>query len=125
MAVTLSNNGLTLGSTTINDWDDVGGSGIATHWIRFIGTGTVAIRDSLNASSLTDNGTGDYTVSFTDNLSNANYGLVIGEGDWRNVGVINEAAITSSDYDILSRAPSNASFLDSSVNSVAVYGDLA
>ena len=42
-------------------------------WVNFNGTGTVAIRGSFNVSSVTDNGTGDYTVNFTNNLTDANY----------------------------------------------------
>ena len=37
--------------------------GIAKAWVNFNGTGTIAARDSENVSSLTDNGTGDYTVN--------------------------------------------------------------
>ena len=42
-------------------------------WVNFNGTGTVAIRASGNVSSITDNGTGDYTVNFTTALTDANY----------------------------------------------------
>ena len=42
-------------------------------WVNFNGTGTVAIRASFNVSSITDNGTGDYTVNFTNALADANY----------------------------------------------------
>jgi hypothetical protein len=42
-------------------------------WVNFDGTGTVAIRESGNVSSITDNGTGDYTVNFTTVLADANY----------------------------------------------------
>jgi hypothetical protein len=42
-------------------------------WVNFNGTGTVAIRASGNVSSITDNGTGDYTVNFTTALCDANY----------------------------------------------------
>ena len=42
-------------------------------WVNFNGTGTVAIRDSANVSSITDNGTGDYTVNFTNNMPDTNY----------------------------------------------------
>jgi hypothetical protein len=48
-------------------------------WVNFNGTGTVAIRASGNVSSITDNGTGDYTVNFSTNMPNANY-CVIGVG---------------------------------------------
>jgi len=47
--------------------------GLAKAWVNFNGTGTVAIRASLNVSSITDNGTGDYTVNFTNALADANY----------------------------------------------------
>jgi hypothetical protein len=42
-------------------------------WVNFNGTGTVAIRASGNVSSITDNGTGDYTVNFTTAIVDANY----------------------------------------------------
>jgi hypothetical protein len=48
-------------------------SGAAKAWVNFNGTGTVAIRASFNVTSITDNGTGDYTVNFTSALEDANY----------------------------------------------------
>jgi len=48
-------------------------SGLAKAWVNFNGTGTVAIRASFNVSSITDNGTGDYTVNFTTAMVDANY----------------------------------------------------
>jgi hypothetical protein len=42
-------------------------------WVNFNGTGTVAIRASGNVSSITDNGTGDYTVNLTTAMPDANY----------------------------------------------------
>jgi hypothetical protein len=47
-------------------------------WVNFNGTGTVAIRASGNVSSITDNGTGDYTVNFTTAMPDANYSVVGG-----------------------------------------------
>jgi hypothetical protein len=44
-------------------------------WVNFNGTGTVAIRASGNVTSITDNGTGDYTVNFTTAMPDANYGI--------------------------------------------------
>lgn len=49
-----------------------------TAWVNFNGTGTVSIRDSYNVSSITDNGTGDYTVNFASAMLNTNYSVVIG-----------------------------------------------
>ena len=51
--------------------------GLAKAWVNFNGTGTVAIRASLNVSSITDNGTGLYTVNFTTAMPDANYAVVI------------------------------------------------
>jgi hypothetical protein len=42
-------------------------------WVNFNGTGTVAIRSSGNVSSITDNGTGDYSINFTTAMPDLNY----------------------------------------------------
>jgi hypothetical protein len=42
-------------------------------WVNFNGTGTPAIRGSGNVSSITDNGTGNFTLNFTNALSDTNY----------------------------------------------------
>ena len=68
----------------------------AKAWVNFNGTGTIAIRDSFNTSSLTDNGTGAYTVTFTNNMSNGNYSFELSNG--RNVG-INADVISVMDSD--------------------------
>ena len=47
----------------------------AKAWVNFNGTGTIAIRQSGNVSSLTDNGTGDYTVNFTTAITDADYAV--------------------------------------------------
>ena len=44
-------------------------------WVNFNGTGTVAIRASGNVSSITDNGTGDYTINFATAMPDANYAV--------------------------------------------------
>jgi len=61
-------------------------SGVAAAWANVKGDGTAAINDSANASSLTDNGTGDYTLGFTNSFGNITY--VVGG---------NAAGITNSD----------------------------
>ena len=48
-------------------------SGVAKCWVLFQGTGTVAIDDSLNTASISDVGTGQYTVNFSSNMNNAFY----------------------------------------------------
>jgi hypothetical protein len=53
-----------------------GMSGIAKAWVNFNGTGTPSISGSFNVSSITDNGTGDYSINFTTAMPNANYSMV-------------------------------------------------
>ena len=57
-------------------------------WVNFNGTGVVAIRASGNVTSITDNGTGDYTVNFTTAMPDANYSSVAGcaKNDGNNDG---------------------------------------
>jgi hypothetical protein len=53
----------------------VGGQ-LCRAWVNFNGTSTVDIRASYNVSSITDNGTGDYTVNFTTAMVDANYATI-------------------------------------------------
>ena len=48
-------------------------SGLAKAWVKFNGIGTVAIKASYNVSSITDNGTGSYTVNFATAMADAEY----------------------------------------------------
>ena len=60
---------------------------IPTAWVNFDGTGTVAIRDSENVSSITDNGAGTYAVNFALNMDSANYAATGGTGgNYHRVG---------------------------------------
>jgi hypothetical protein len=72
------------------DGVDIGTGGInqariSKAWVNFNGTGTVAIRSSYNVSSITDNGTGDYSVVFSTAMSDANYCANVSSGDKANV----------------------------------------
>ena len=69
-----------LRANTISDAAGTGpvtltGQYAAKAWVNFNGDGTVAIRESGNVSSITDNGTGDYTVNFTTAMPDANYSV--------------------------------------------------
>jgi hypothetical protein len=71
MAGTLTISTLSDGTNSTSATNPIKGS--AKAWVNFNGTGTVAIRDSFNVSSITDNGTGKYVVNFTTAMPNANY----------------------------------------------------
>lgn len=106
-ATTLSN---IAGSKTVPTDTVVDGS--AKAWVNFNGTGTVAIRRAFNVSSITDNGTGDYTVNFTNAMVDANYS-VTGScaqsgagGRWMQVS--SAAAQTTTTYRVTTYNNSNA-----------------
>lgn len=61
-------------------------NGSAKAWVNFNGTGTIAARDSLNVSSLTDNGTGDYTANFTNAFGAVDFNATGGNGNANNNG---------------------------------------
>jgi hypothetical protein len=73
--------GMTLGSSVVTVPSGSAPSYTCRAWVNFNGTGTVAIRASGNVSSITDNGTGLYTVNFTTAMPDANY-AVVGLGMW-------------------------------------------
>ena len=70
---TLTVSNISNGSVSTSSTNVIQGS--AKAWVNFNGTGTVAIRASYNVSSITDNGTGDYTINFTNALPDANYSI--------------------------------------------------
>ena len=76
--------------TDLSNLSATGNEKIVDAWVHFDGSGTVSIDDSYNVSSITDNGTGDFTVNFTSAMANANYSATGshnknagGDGFWR------------------------------------------
>jgi len=70
---TLNVSNITDGTTTVGTSYVVNGS--AKAWVNFNGTGTIAIRDSINVASLVDNATGNYSVNYTSNMSADDYSV--------------------------------------------------
>jgi len=65
---------------TNTSWGTVSTDYVAKAWVNFNGTGAVAIRASGNVSSITDNGTGDYTVNFTTAVADSNFAYLVTGG---------------------------------------------
>jgi hypothetical protein len=102
-------------------------NGSAKAWVNFNGTGTVAIRDDLNVSTISDNGTGDYTVNFTNNMANANYAaaaIANGSGT-ANAAPNLDGAITSSTIPIRTQSTTFDDQRDTDYVLVSSHGDLA
>ena len=103
---------------------------VAKAWVNFNGSGTVSIRDSFNVSSITDDGTGLYTINFTNPMSDTNYAMISGGSSGTATGgsvnfVIAETTSgvtrTTSSIQIRSQM-SNGSNVDRVVISVAIFG---
>ena len=95
-------------------------------WVQIDGRSTVSIADSFNVSSITDNGTGDYDVNFSTNMSNANYSVVTGgnyldnDSGGRVFAIVRTLATT--DYQVKIFGDGGGS-LDSQRIFGAVFGD--
>ena len=94
-------------------------------WVNFNGTGTVAIRDSFNVGSITDNGTGDYTLNFTNSMSSANYVLCMSgstNNSYARAGTQTSGSMTASTARVFT-ANSTGSTVDREYCAVAIFGD--
>jgi len=91
---------------------------ICQAWVNFDGTGTPSIRDSYNVSSITDNGTGDYTINFTNTMNDINYsacGFGIPSQTFEVTGrTVNSIPITTTD--------STGTAADYDIINVIIYG---
>jgi hypothetical protein len=94
----------------------------AKAWVNFDGTGTVAIRDSFNISSLADNGTGVYTITFTNAFSDANYAP---PSMTRNNYVLGKFGTETASTLGMENRTNGGSETDSVYVTVAAVGDLA
>jgi len=95
-------------------------------WVNFNGTGTVAMRDNFNVSSITDSGTGVYTANFTTAMANANYASVVstGHNDKGRYGImIDSDDKATSACKMFGFQTSTGSSLDSEEISLAIFGD--
>lgn len=135
---TLQVSNISDGTTTVGTEYVVNGS--AKTWANFDGD-PLSVRDSLNLSSVTDNGTGDYTPNYTNNFANSDYavmrGLMVGfSTNWpvatlafRPVGVnsFNQDAATktTSAFRMISGNAGAAGLQDSTQVSYNIQGELA
>ena len=101
--------------------------GRAKAWVNFNGTGTVAIRDNFNVSSITDHGTGEYTANLTTAMANTN-GAPVGNAnefaDSHNGGLrCVEAFFTSTSAVRCAVNYVNGGMSDSALVNIVVFGD--
>ena len=103
------------GSTTTNLQQ-----GLCKSWIQFNGTGTIGTQDSFNRGGLTDNGTGNYTVTFTNNMANDDYA----GGGIGNASQFTFETVSTSQVNLLA-SNSGGTLSDVSICTMTIHGDLA
>ncbi len=123
---TLNVSNITDGTTTVGTSYVVNGSTKA--WCSHSGTGTIAIQDSLNASSITDRGTGQYKTIFSTSFDNTNYAIVSGSnhgggGQESNLSVESSPPVSEVSYRIT--GTNSLSYVDKEAAYVSCLGDLA
>ena len=105
---------------------------IAKAWVNFNGTSTVAIRSSYNVSSITDNGTGDYTANLSTALSDTNGSAVAMTGyidhTW-GVPMFKDVSgsnpLTTTQFRVATVAPetSSVTYYDQEQVSILIFGN--
>ena len=101
----------------------------AKAWVNFNGSGTVAIRGSGNVSSITDNGTGKYTVNFSTSMTDANYSVSTAirkrdTNDDGNMGVVlgsTNTTYSSSGFRLTTRYFSNEGLQDAELVCASIF----
>ena len=115
------------GTTSVGTGYVVNGS--AKAWVNFNGTGTAAIQDSLNMSSLTDNGTGDYTLTYSNSLAGVFSNIVACSQSGRSVTqramAYDSTTASSFIMGTYIDAGSTQTAFDNALNDAVVFGDLA
>lgn len=102
--------------------------GVAKAWCNFNGTGTPAMNSNYNMdASITDNGVGDYTVSFTTDFSSANFaavGMVRGNVfDYLSVAIDNTVAMAAGTLRIFCTRTDSGIPDDANPACLVVFGD--
>ena len=117
---TLNVSNITDGTDTVETSYVLNGS--AKAWCKFQGTGTATINDSLNISSLDDNGTGNYDINYTNNFANGNSSIV-GMSNWN--GVCTADTYNAAYHQLRTRNGASGSAGDRGHVTTATLGDLA
>ena len=131
MASILRVNTITDASSNNSTAVSVINQGTEKAWFNFNGTDTVSLLDSTNVASMTDNGTGRYTGSLSNNMGNNNYCIsCIGDYDGGSSVSAAHAATehdnnSTSSFQYQSFRPSDNSYTDIQKAPAMIVGDLA
>ena len=104
--------------------------GLAKCWVNFDGTDTIASRDSFNTTSITDNATGDYSITIANNMANDDYAHAGNSGgaNGTSAGAVYANDQSTARTTTLFRVytlHSNTNTVDTPTINIIVSGDLA
>lgn len=109
---------------------------IAKAWVNFNGTTSPGtIRSSYNVSSVTRNATGDYTINFTNALTDADYS-VVAVSSWQTGGAattpggvlavgrsVTATPLTTTSVRLVAPSKDSSTFQNPEFNCVTIFGD--
>ena len=137
MAGILKINSLTDADTSKNVGAEYITQGTAKAWAKLDGTGTIAIDGSLNYTSSTDNAVGDYSLTLTSALNDANYSLQVSgvsrqtaSSHVQCVGFhtaddVNAGTYSTTQHRFSNKASFATGYIDIAAATTTVHGDLA
>lgn len=110
--------------STMSSVATINPSGVAVAWCCIDGTGTVGIRESFNCSSITDRGTGSYSVTLSVTMTSSNF-CVVGSGSQsrnNNDNIFGHALRDTSQINLISAQNTSGAKEDSDFLHAAVFG---
>ena len=103
--------------------------GLAKAWLTLDGEGTIAITDSNNIATTTDNGTGDYSFTYTNNMGTAKHpvtGSVVGAStDYFFSYVTSEGVAQATTGNTTRNMHYSGNYQDCDPTHFVIHGDLA
>ena len=99
-------------------------NGVAKAWVNFNGDTDVS-NDSLNVGSITDDGTADYSINFTNNMGNTGYVIHLSGGYNGSSGFGGTIRVISTSETEYETSYDNANHLEFTTQCFSTHGDLA
>ena len=98
--------------------------GSARAWVHFTGSSVPSIQSSFNVSSITYNGTGDFTATFTNAMPNANlvvagFGRISGNGGFMQMASNTPFTTTTCRF---GTAVNGGGFSDPIITGIVIFG---
>jgi len=118
ISTSISGNTITITNTAAG-----GGGETIDGWIQFNGTGVIAIQDSYNVTSITDNGTGKYTITWDTDFANDDYAVCVTSGPSGLSGFVSFVQTIATDNVQIRGCDTGGTYRDAAYVFVIAIGD--